>query len=111
MWGKRRQQEFEAAAEAALRATEERKLKREREEARQAQWRTERVRALAEKRAANRAHAKALRAYNLYAPGPQRDAAAAAVNAAADYLHTCEQAFEAIRDYSGWCKVNPSGEN
>jgi hypothetical protein len=99
-FGSSKRQQEEAAASAA--AADARRSERQARERRADAWRADRNAVLPRLHAAQRAHADAQRTYNRYAPGPQKDAAADAVNVAAAALAEVEQEFKLVDDYRTW---------
>lgn len=101
---KKQRQEQEAreaeAAGARMKADAAAQARRNREDA----WRKDRSAVIQRVHAAQREHAEAKRRYERYAPGHQKDAAARAMNAAADHLASVEREFAAVDNFSTWSK-------
>jgi hypothetical protein len=94
----------EAAARADLQRAEQAKRNAERARREQIEnaWRADRNAAIEVRHAAQREYAAARRKYEMYAPGPQKDAAGQAMNQAADRLQAANRAFKAVDDFRDW---------
>ncbi|MEU8271225.1 hypothetical protein AB0B89_29210 [Sphaerisporangium sp. NPDC049002] len=101
---RKQRQELEAreaeAVAARTNADAAAQARRNREDA----WRRDRHDVLQRLHRARRAHGQAKTLYDRYAPGPQKNAAAAQLNAAADHLASLEREFAAVDSFSTWSK-------
>ncbi|MER6830941.1 hypothetical protein ABT352_33445 [Streptosporangium sp. NPDC000563] len=101
---KSKRQEQEARASEAANARRRADAEQAERDRRADAWRHARNAAIKPLHAARGAYGQARQTYDRYAPGPQKDAAGAALNAAADQLAQAERAFDAIDDFSSWSR-------